>query len=110
MKAWAPNPSSSDEITANLIFGRHTQVDPYILKTIDVRPGGATGVSVETITIAVAGAEENQPVMQDNDQMLTGTRFSSLKIVGADGTWTGKLVYNDDGGYRHRLCRRLADR
>ena len=90
-----------DEITATDDFqgGTGTELDPFILQTIDVRPGGATGVSVETITIAVAGAEENQPVIWTNnsDQMLTGTRFNQPSgVVGAGGTWTGKLVYNDD--------------
>ena len=75
------------------------KLDPYILQTVDVRPGGASGQSVETITIDVAGAVENQPVIWTNnsDQQLTGTRFDQPSgIVGADGTWTGKLVYNDD--------------
>ena len=90
-----------DEITATPDFqgGTGTELDPFILQTIDVRPGGATGVSGETITIAVAGAEENQPVIWTNnsDQQLTGTRFDQPSgIVAADGTWTGKLVYNDD--------------
>lgn len=89
-----------DEITGSPDFqgGTGTQLDPFILQTIDVRPGGASGQSVETITIAVAGAEENQPVIWTNnsDQQLTGTRFDQPSgIVGADGTWTGRLVYRD---------------
>ena len=89
-----------DEITGSPDFqgGTGTQLDPYILQTVDVRPGGASGQSVETITIAVAGAEENQPVIWTNnsDQQLTGTRFDQPSGIVADGTWTGKLVYNDD--------------
>ena len=96
----APIYPEPDEITASPDFqgGTGTELDPFILQTIANRPAGAIGISVETITITVAGAQPNQPVLfTNNSDPSTGERFDQpAYVVAADGLWTGKIVFRDD--------------
>ncbi|MAF40969.1 MAG: hypothetical protein CL859_03800, partial [Cyanobium sp. ARS6] len=88
----------SDEITSTPGFegGTGTEADPFILKTIDVRPGGATGFSVEELRIAVAGGTEGQPVNWTDNSTGAGNRFTQPSgITGPDGAWVGRLLYTD---------------
>ena len=87
-----------DDVTSNPAFigGTGNSGDPFLLKTIGVRPGGATGVTEETITIAVAGATKDDLVVFTDNSAGAGTRFTQPSgVVGADGSWTGTLVYSD---------------
>ena len=59
-------------------------------------PVGTVGQTVEDITIDVAGAKEGDLVKFTDLSTGSGNRFSQpIRTVGADGTWTGKLVYFD---------------
>ena len=87
-----------DEVTGNPDFqgGTGTELDPYILAPITVAPAGEFGVSVEVITIDVAGAQEGQLVVWTDNSVGAGNRFEQpTGVVGADGTWTGRVVYRD---------------
>ena len=88
----------ADEITSSPAFqgGTGTEVDPFLLQTVDARPGGAVAVSVEQITITVAGATEGDLVVWTDNSTGAGTRFAQpTGVVLADGNWTGRLVYED---------------
>ena len=102
----------ADDITSDPAFqgGTGTEVDPYLLQTIMVRPAGSSGNSVEEITIAVPGATEDDLVEWTDNSVGAGNRFAQpTGVVGAAGTWTGRLVYNDtpattvDGDYTGNL-------
>ena len=77
-----------DEITAVPDFqgGTGTELDPYILATIQVAPVGTVGQTVEDITIDVAGAKEGDLVKFTDLSTGSGNRFSQpIRTVGADG-------------------------
>lgn len=92
------DPSPGD-ITADPNFegGTGTEADPYILKSIEVNPAGASGQSVELITVAVAEASEYDLVVWKDNSTGAGDRFTQpAGVVDADGKWTGRLVYKDE--------------
>ena len=87
-----------DEITANPDFqgGTGTKEDPYILQPITVKPAGNSGQTVETITIAAAGAGPGQIIQFTDLSTGAGTRFAQpIYVTAADGKWSGNLVYKD---------------
>ena len=88
----------ADEITSSPAFqgGTGTEVDPFLLQTVDARPGGAIAASVEQIYITVAGATEGDLVVWTDNSTGAGTRFAQpTGIVAVNGTWTGRLIYQD---------------
>ena len=92
------NPSPGD-ITADPNFegGTGIEADPYILKPIEVNPAGASGQSVELITVAVAGASEYDLVVWKDNSTGADDRFAQPPgVVDADGKWIGRLVYKDE--------------
>ena len=79
---------------AGPVSGTGTQLDPFILSSASVDFGQAA-VSAESITITgqKAGA---LVIFEDANAGTNGTRYSqSTGIVGADGTWTSTLNFND---------------
>ena len=88
----------TDDITSNPPFqgGTGTSGDPFILQTITVRPAGSSGLSVEQISIDVPGATEGDLVEWTDNSVGAGGRFvQPIGVVGAGGTWSGKLSYTD---------------
>ena len=80
----------------DFVSGDGSEANPYILQTTQVRPANSSGVSVEQITIAVAGARQGDTVVWTDNSVGADNRFTQpTGLVGVDGTWTGKLVYDD---------------
>ena len=93
-----PIEPTPDEITSVPPFqgGTGTELDPYILQPIGVKPAGGSGQTVELITIAADGAEAGSLVSFTDNSVGAGSRFAQpTGVVGVDGTWSGRLVYND---------------
>ena len=83
-------------VTPSFQGGTGTDVDPFILATKTLRPAGATTSSDEFITITVPGAEVGTTVTWTDNSIGAGDRFAQPSgTVAADGTWSGRLVYND---------------
>ena len=90
----AINPAPVD-ISATPAFdsGTGTQGDPFIISPLRVAPAGQSGVSAQEITIASSLGD--LAVFTDNS-VGADTRFAQpVGVVKSDGSWTGRLVYND---------------
>jgi|GEM_PF-1435241 len=76
--------------------GTGTQADPFVLATSLCMPAGSNVNSTESITITVPGAQEGQPVTWINNSVGSAERFDQPGgSIGANGLWTGHLVYDD---------------
>ena len=89
-----------NDITSNPGFesGAGTPGDPFILRTIDVRPAGNAGQSEETLTITAPSGLADIPVVWQVNSVTAGggARFDQADgVTGAGGVWTGRLTYDD---------------
>ena len=89
-----PQPGEGDDTITPPVSGGGTQVDPYILTPLTVSYG-ATGETVETITLSNQNTG-NLVEFIDNNSGANGVRFEQpVGVVGANGTWSGKLYFED---------------
>ena len=93
-----PIDPTPDEITSVPPFqgGTGTELDPYILQPITVNPAGASGQSVEQITVAPTDASEYGLVIWADNSVGAGNRFEQpVGVVDASGQWVGRVLYLD---------------
>ena len=89
-----PSPGDGNNTIDPMPPGSGTEVDPYVLTAKVVNYGGSV-VTDETITFS------NQKVgalvqFVDQNTADNGTRYTQpVGVVGADGTWSGKLSFVD---------------
>tara|TARA_B100000073_G_scaffold348333_1_gene366485 strand:+ start:3483 stop:5162 length:1680 start_codon:yes stop_codon:yes gene_type:complete len=81
-----PNPGDVSPLP-----GSGTEVDPFLLTTVQAYPYGVQGVLSDEITIS--NQPPNTPGVFTN---LSDSRFDQPTLsTDANGTWTGRLVFND---------------
>ena len=92
----AINPDIDDIEISPPVSGSGTQIDPYVLTTLENNTPGGFVTSVETIKINNQRSGR-QVVWTNNSDPATGTRFDQpITLVPESGDWEGHLQYLDN--------------
>jgi len=92
-KPIAPTPADVSSSPA-FVSGTGTQADPFVLTPATVANAGGTALSAQTLTIK--GKVGGIVSIADLATATNGARFMQAGgVVGAAGTWSGKLSYLD---------------
>ena len=89
-----PEPGDGENSITPTPPGSGTELDPYVLTAKEVAFGGSVS-SDETISFT---NQKEGALVQfvDQNSSTNGARFTQpIGVIGADGTWSGKLLFTD---------------